>query len=90
MTDARWQQVKALFQATVDRPPAERAAFLAAATGSDEALRREIESLLASDTSIGFTDRLPFDGVENRPLRQGRGPQRHGRCERDYWDRGPL
>ena len=61
MSDARWQQIKALFQATVDRPPAERASFLAAATGSDEALRREIESLLASDSSeIGFTDRLPF------------------------------
>ncbi len=46
MTDARWQQVKALFQATVDRPPSERAAFLAAAVGGDEALRREVESLL--------------------------------------------
>ena len=61
MNDARWQQIKALFQATVDQQPAERAAFLAAATGGDEALRREIESLLASDSSeIGFTDRLPF------------------------------
>ena len=61
MTDARWQQVKALFEATVERPPAERAAFLAAADGGDEALRREIESLLESDSSDpGFTDRLPF------------------------------
>ena len=61
MTDARWQQVKALFEAAVERPPAERAAFLAAATGGDEALRREIESLLDSARSDpGFTDRLPF------------------------------
>ena len=60
MSDARWQQVKALFQATLERPPAERAAFVAAATGGDDALRREIESLLDSDGSAaGFTDRLP-------------------------------
>ena len=25
MTDARWQQVKALFEATLERPPSERA-----------------------------------------------------------------
>ena len=61
MTDTRWQQIKALFEATVERPPSERAAFLAAATGGDEALRREVESLLdAHGTDIGFTDRLPF------------------------------
>ena len=61
MTDARWQQVKALFEATVERPPSERAAFLTAATGGDEALRREIESLLEAHSSkTGFTDRLPF------------------------------
>ena len=60
MTDARWQQVKALFQAAVERPPSERAAFLAAATGGDEALRREIESLLDSHSSeIEITDRPP-------------------------------
>src|SRR6478672_4392657 len=61
MTDARWQQVKALFQATVDRPASERAAFLSAAVAGDEELRREIESLLNADSSDpGFTDRLPF------------------------------
>ena len=60
MTDERWQQVKALFQAAVERPIAERAAFLAAAAGDDDALRREVESLLTSDTSgISFLDRLP-------------------------------
>lgn len=60
MSDGRWLQVKALFQASLERLPAERAAFLAAATGGDEALRREIESLLDSDGSaVGFTDRLP-------------------------------
>ncbi|HET9360428.1 MAG TPA: serine/threonine-protein kinase, partial [Vicinamibacterales bacterium] len=60
MSDERWRRVKALFQAAVERPAEERAAFLAAATGDDAALRREVESLLRSDTSdTGFLDRLP-------------------------------
>ena len=68
MTDARWHQVKALFQATLERPPSERAAFLAAATGGDDALRREIESLLSADSSeAGFTDRLPFHRASAPP-----------------------
>ena len=59
MTDARWLRVKALFQAVVERPAEERDAFLAAATG-DEALRREVESLLAADISdASLLDRLP-------------------------------
>src|SRR4030095_7953367 len=56
----RWPRVKALFQAAVERPIEERDAFLAAATGDDAALRREVESLLRSDTSdVSFLDRLP-------------------------------
>jgi serine/threonine protein kinase len=43
--------VKALFQAALERPADERDAFLAAATGDDAALRREVESLLAADIS---------------------------------------
>ncbi len=61
MTDERWQRVKALFQATVERPPAERAAYLAAAAGDDVALRGEVESLLSSDADGNdFLDRLPL------------------------------
>ena len=60
VTDERWPRVKALFQAAVERPTEERDAFLAAATGDDEALRREVESLLTSDTSdASFLDQLP-------------------------------
>ena len=51
MTDERWPRVKALFQAASERPPGERHAFLAAATGDDEALRREVASLLTWDAS---------------------------------------
>ena len=53
-------RVKALFQIAVERPPEERDAFLAAATGEDEALRREVEPLLTSDASdFSFLDHLP-------------------------------
>jgi serine/threonine-protein kinase len=60
VSDERWRRVKALFQGAVERPAAERAASLAAAAGDDEALRREVESLLAADVSdASFLDRLP-------------------------------
>ena len=71
MTDERWPRVKALFQAAVERPPEERHAFLAALTGDDDALRREVESLLASDASdVGFLDQLPIasESVRADPL----------------------
>jgi eukaryotic-like serine/threonine-protein kinase len=56
--DERWRRVKAVFQAAMDRPPADRAAFLSSAVDDDE-IRREVESLLASDAAeISFLDRL--------------------------------
>ena len=61
MTDERWRQVKSLFQAAVERPVADRAAFLTAATEGDVELRREVESLLASDAAnVSALDRLPL------------------------------
>ena len=69
MTDERWPRVKALFQAAVERPIEERDAFLAAATGDDAALRREVESLLTSDTSdVSFLDRLPVASASVLPM----------------------
>jgi formylglycine-generating enzyme required for sulfatase activity/predicted esterase len=56
MSDARrWQRVKALFQAAVERPPAERAAFVAASADDDD-VRREVESLLAADAQAVNVD----------------------------------
>ena len=61
MTDERWRRVKALFQAAVERPLADREAFLSAATDGDVELRREVESLLASDAAnVSALDRLPL------------------------------
>lgn len=51
MTGDRWQRVKALFQAAVERPLADRAAFVAAGADGDEDIRRDVESLLASDAA---------------------------------------
>ena len=59
MTDERWHRIKALFQAAVERPLAERKAFVAAAADGDEELRREVESLLASDVAGAS----PLDGL---------------------------
>ena len=59
MNDDRWMRVKALFQAVAERPAAEREALLAAETRDDEALRRDVESLLAQDAEASFLDRLP-------------------------------
>ena len=46
----RWATIKRLHQAALDQAPAQRAAFLDEACAGDDALRREVESLLAYDT----------------------------------------
>jgi serine/threonine protein kinase/Tol biopolymer transport system component len=53
MTPERWQKVKEVFQAALDRAPVDRPAFLTSACGSDESLLREVESLLASHEKDG-------------------------------------
>jgi serine/threonine protein kinase len=86
MTDARWQDVKALFHAALERPPGERAAFLAAATGGDEMLRREVELLLAADDLDivdGFVDRCAASAARlaGEPPTSIRGGTRIGAYE---------
>ena len=49
MSPENWQQVRDLFDAALARPAEERAKFLERACAGDEALRREVESLLESD-----------------------------------------
>jgi eukaryotic-like serine/threonine-protein kinase len=61
----RWQRVRSLFEAAVERPPAERAAFLAAETADDDALRLEVESLLAADgRDHPAIDSWPLTGMQ--------------------------
>jgi serine/threonine protein kinase len=54
-TGERWQRVEALYHEALQRPPVERAPFLLEACAGDDALRRDVESLLAQPASdIGF------------------------------------
>jgi eukaryotic-like serine/threonine-protein kinase len=53
MTPERWQQVKEIFNSAIQYEPKGRAAFLLQACGGDEALRKEVESLLASHEKDG-------------------------------------
>jgi len=64
MTPQRWKDVKDLFHRALERAPADRDAFLAKACAKDHALRREIESLIASHELSGdFIDSPAYEGA---------------------------
>ncbi|MEM6457431.1 MAG: hypothetical protein AAF772_20255, partial [Acidobacteriota bacterium] len=63
MTPERWRQIDALFHDALAQPAAARAAFLADACGDDDALRAEVESLLAADADLGEADDGMTDAV---------------------------
>jgi eukaryotic-like serine/threonine-protein kinase len=54
MTSERWRQVEAVYHSAAERELSGRSAFLDEACGGDEELRREVESLLAQETSAGI------------------------------------
>jgi len=54
MTPERWHQITAIFHATRERDPSHREAFLAEACGGDDALRQEVEAMLAGDTDASW------------------------------------
>ena len=81
----RWRLTEELFNAVVELSPEERAAYLRAATGDDEAMRREVESLLAADAapppllarSLGSLPPLPTGAsLDLRTGAQGLTPAR--------------
>ena len=47
MKPERWRQIERLYDQATALPEQERAAFLATACGGDQALRREVEALVA-------------------------------------------
>ena len=53
MDSERWKQVDSLLQAALERPPEARDEFLREASAGDEALEREVRSLLASQLEAG-------------------------------------
>jgi eukaryotic-like serine/threonine-protein kinase len=54
MTSDRWQKVERLYDAALEREENQRAAFLREACAGDDALRQEVESLLAQEKGAGF------------------------------------
>ena len=62
MTPERWEQVKSIFHAAVESDPALRTDLLDKHCGDDEELRREVESLLASDGEAGSVIEHPLLG----------------------------
>src|SRR5258705_5392084 len=53
MTSERWQQIDQLYHAALELEADQRATFLNQACSSDEDLRREVESLIASHEEAG-------------------------------------
>jgi eukaryotic-like serine/threonine-protein kinase len=61
MTPERWQQVKSIFNSALSYRPEERGVFISEACSGDEALRSEVESLIASHERTGsFIDEPAF------------------------------
>jgi eukaryotic-like serine/threonine-protein kinase len=58
----RWARIKELFEAAADLAPNERAALLSNECDGDTALRREVESLVESDSHTdGFIEKPAFE-----------------------------
>src|ERR1700730_6998207 len=68
MDSDRWKQVDNLLQSVLERPPGERIEFLRRACAGDEALEREVGSLLASQQEAGSFLESPAMGVAARTL----------------------
>jgi eukaryotic-like serine/threonine-protein kinase len=54
MLPERWQEIEKLYHSALELSPEDRQRYLESACADDEALRREVESLLASDDQPAF------------------------------------
>ena len=76
MTD-RWSATERIFHAALERPVEARAAFLAEACGGDDALRRDVQSLLDAGVVDGLPGAArPADRRRPGDVRQPRAPHR--------------
>ena len=67
MKPERWRQVEQIYHSTLEREESQLASFLKEACAGDEALRREVESLLAhKDKAESFIEVPPW-----KPLPKG-------------------
>jgi serine/threonine protein kinase/tetratricopeptide (TPR) repeat protein len=70
MTPDRWQRIKPVLDAALDRTGADRAALLDAACADDAGLRREVESILTAADGTGILDvPAPLLGLTLGPSR---------------------
>src|SRR5215471_12689235 len=79
MTPERWQKVKQIFQAAIEREPAQRSAYLSAVCAGEDSLRQEVESLIAAHEKTGkFIDSPAYEAAaevlvdEEAELKPGR------------------
>jgi len=70
MNPERWQEIERIYKAALDVAPGERASFLEKACAGDEALRKEVEALLASRSGIDRFMENPAMEVAARALAQ--------------------
>ncbi len=70
----RWQRLEALFEQALAQPADERAAWIANAASDDDALREELEQLLAADSGDSDID-IAVAGAAHRLLRKPSGSQ---------------
>ncbi|MDQ6666426.1 MAG: serine/threonine-protein kinase, partial [Acidobacteriota bacterium] len=68
MNSDRWKQVDNLLQSALERNPGDREGFLRQACGSDEALEREVRSLLTSRQQAGSFLESPAINVAARAI----------------------
>ena len=72
MTPERWQQIDQLFHSALERAPQERALFITEACAGDEALKREVESLVKSHERAESFIEQPASDVAAELLAGGR------------------
>ena len=64
MNPERWQQIDGVFQAVIELPRSQRAAFLHSSCRNDDELRREVESLISShDLGLDLVETPAFEAV---------------------------
>ena len=75
----RWSSIERLYHEALTRPAGDRTAFLHEACGGDDALRHEVESLLAHDGDASFlsTPAATLGAWPCPPRRAGAGFVRH-------------
>lgn len=71
MKPEQWQQINRLYHSALGREPKHRSAFLDEACAGDEAVRKEVEGLIAANAQAGSFIELPAYAVAAEVLVDG-------------------